>query len=277
MFFKNLAVIALSQKPVLKDLAEKLYQVRFTPLTALEVVTAGWDSVMGYDGYIANDHMLMKLVIEKKTLPSSAVKVRLAEVVEEVAKAQSFHPGRKQTRELKDGVIDELLPRALPSRRATHVWVDANMSRLYIDTASASVVDLVMRMLLKAGVDVSVPTWPSNEVMTALLEADNDPDFSVDDYIEMFYPQKDCTVRYKGTKADNADVRQSLADGAVVTALGMTHQDTTSFVLKPHTLTKVKLLDTLKSDEKDVDGFDSDFAYMTTTLREVVADICNLS
>ena len=82
--------------------------------------------------------MLLTFRAEKKLLPASVVtqvtKARALELEEQ----QGFKPGRKQMRELKEQVTDELLPRAFSIRRDTRVWIDTKNGWLVIDAALAS-------------------------------------------------------------------------------------------------------------------------------------------
>ena len=51
------------------------------------------------------------------------------------AKERGYQPGRKALRELKERVIEELLPKAFVRSRITHAWIDAENGWLAINTS----------------------------------------------------------------------------------------------------------------------------------------------
>ena len=95
--------------------------------------------------------MLLMLGTEKKLLPASVInqvtKARAAEIEEQ----QGFKPGRKQMKELKEQVTDELLPRAFSIRRDTRVWIDPVNGWLVVDSSSPAKADEILKLLLEGG------------------------------------------------------------------------------------------------------------------------------
>jgi recombination associated protein RdgC len=77
---------------------------------------------------------------------NQVTKARAAELEEQ----QGFKPGRKQLKELKEQVTEELLPRAFSIRRDTRVWIDPVNGWLAIDAAGTAKADEVRGMLFKA-------------------------------------------------------------------------------------------------------------------------------
>src|SRR3546814_2018196 len=75
-----------------------------------------------------------KVRIDKKTLPGSAVKEKLKDRIQQVEQSQGFKPGRKQTNELKEQIIDEHLPTALATTKYIpfYIWDD----RLVVESTS---------------------------------------------------------------------------------------------------------------------------------------------
>ena len=100
--------------------------------------------------HTVNRQLLLQLGTEKKLLPSTVInqvtKARAAELEEQ----QGFKPGRKQMKELKEQVTDELLPRAFSIRRSTFVWIDPVNGWLVVDAASPAKADEVFKLLLKS-------------------------------------------------------------------------------------------------------------------------------
>ena len=119
MWFKNLQLHRLpapwSVTP--EQMQKWLAPHAFAPGNSVEMQSHGWAPPRENDAndslvYSLNGQMLLVFRAEKKLLPASVVtqvtKARALELEEQ----QGFKPGRKQMRELKEQVTDELLPRA---------------------------------------------------------------------------------------------------------------------------------------------------------------------
>ena len=109
-----------------EQLEAKLAPQTFAPCTSLDLQSQGWTSPRenGMLVHTVNRQMLILLATEKKLLPATVInqvaKARAAEIEEQ----QGFQPGRKQMREIKEQVADELLPRAFSIQRNTWTWID---------------------------------------------------------------------------------------------------------------------------------------------------------
>jgi len=129
MWFKNLQIYRLPTpwKISHHDLEAYLMPQAFAPCSSLEMQSQGWVSPRGNDQlvHVVNRQFLLKLDTEKKLLPAYVInqvtKARAAELEEQ----QGFPPGRKQTKELKEQVADELLPRAFTRLTSVWVWIPA--------------------------------------------------------------------------------------------------------------------------------------------------------
>src|SRR3569832_1279604 len=154
MWFKNLQIYRLF---VLWVLFFVLFVVCFAPqifapCSSLEMQTQGWISPRdnGMLVHAVNRQMLLALSTEKKLLPSSVINQVAKAKAAELEEQQGFKPGKKQMRELKEQVADELLPRAFSIRRTTWCWIDPVNGWLVVDAASPSKADDVIKHLLKA-------------------------------------------------------------------------------------------------------------------------------
>ena len=140
MWFKNLQIYRLPApwKITPDQLAAAIAPQAFTPCSSLELLSQGWVSPRnnGLFVHTVNRQMMILLGTEKKLLPASVInqitKARAAEIEEQ----QGFAPGRKQMRELKESVTDELLPRAFSIQSSTWVWIAPVNGWLVIDAGS---------------------------------------------------------------------------------------------------------------------------------------------
>ena len=289
MWFKNLQIYRLTAPWTLtpEQLERQLAPHTFAPGTSLELQTQGWASPRdnGMLVHVVNRQILLQLATEKKLLPASVInqvaKARAAELEEQ----QGFKPGKKQMKEIKEQVTDELLPRAFSIQRSTSIWIDPVNGWLVVDAASPAKADEVFKLLLK-----SLETLPFAALhtersplsaMTDWLAADEAPGgFTIDQDTELRATgEGKATVRYVRHTIEADDVRRHIAAGKQCTRLAMTWADRVSFVLtEALAIKRVAPLDVLKEKDdavaqNDDERFDTDFALMTGELAKLIADV----
>ncbi|AVA37018.1 MAG: recombination-associated protein RdgC [Burkholderiaceae bacterium] len=289
MWFKNLQVHRFSAPWTLTadDVEACLAKHAFYPGTSLEMQTQGWASPRdnGQLVHCVNRQMLLVLRTEKKLLPATVVnqvtKARAAELEEQ----QGFKPGRKQLKELKEQITEELLPRAFSIRRDTRVWIDPANGWLAIDAAGTAKADEVRGMLFKAIDPLPVANLHVNQspvtAMTEWLATDTAPaGFTVDQEIELQSSgESKATVRYVRHPLDPEDLRRHIAAGKRCTRLAMTWNDRVSFVLTEALVIKrVNPLDVIKEQadgtlHDEDERFDADFALMAGELASLLTDL----
>lgn len=289
MWFKNLQVYrlpapwAITAAQLEADLAPHAFQ----PCNSLDMQTQGWVSPRenGELVYSLNKQILLLLGTEKKLLPTTVInqvtKIKAAEIEEQ----QGFKPGRKQMKELKEDVTDELLPRAFSIWRQTWVWIDPVNGWLVVDAGSPAKADEVIKLLIK-----SIDKLPMEALhvaqspvaaMTEWLTADEAPGgFTVDQDTELRSSNEGkATVRYVRHTLEAEDVRRHIASGKQCTRLAMTWADRISFVLTESlTIKRVAPLDVIKESadvtaQNDDERFDSDVMLMTGELSKMLGDL----
>ena len=289
MWFKNLQLYRLSV-PFAHDpaqLEEKLAALAFEPGSSLEMQRQGW--VPAREGgslvHSVGGQYLIALRAEKKLLPASVVNQFAKAKAQDIEEQQGFKPGRKQMREIKEAVTDELLPRAFSIWRDTAVWIDPANNLLVIDAASSAKCDEVMQLLNKSldGLGArAVQTMESPvTAMTNWLASDEAPaGFTVDQDTELrSSAQSKATVRYVRHALEPDDVRRHIAAGKQCTRLALTWADRVSFVLtETLSIKRVAPLDVLKENTDsgatdDAERFDADFALMTGELSRMIVDL----
>lgn len=292
MWFKNLQIYRLTAPWTLsqEQLEAKLAAQAFGPCASIEMQSQGWASPRDKSGggqlvHVVNRQILLQLDTEKKLLPATVInqvtKARAADLEEQ----QGFKPGRKQMKELKEQVAEELLPRAFSIRRSTRVWIDPVNGWLVIDAAGAAKADEVFKLLLK-----SLEVLPFGilrtersplAAMTDWLAADEAPGgFTVDQDTELRSSNEGkATVRYVRHTLEAEDVRRHIAAGKQCTRLALTWADRVSFVLtEALAIKRVAPLDVLKENNESAsvtedERLDTDFALMTGELAKLVADL----
>jgi recombination associated protein RdgC len=289
MWFKNLQLYRLTAPWTWtsEQLEEKLAAQAFAPCASGDMESRGWLSPRdnGMLVHTVNRQLLLQLGSEKKLLPSSVINQVTKARASELEEQQGFKPGRKQMKELKEQVTDELLPRAFSIRRSTRVWIDPVNGWMVIDAASPAKADEVFKQLLK-----SLDTLPfaslrtersPQSAMTEWLAADEAPaGFTVDQDTELRASgEGKATVRYVRHTLEAEDVRRHIAAGKQCTRLAMTWNDRVSFVLSETlAIKRVAPLDVLKENAdgatmNEDERFDTDFALMSGELAQLVADL----
>lgn len=289
MWFKNLQIYRLPAPWAMtaEQLEARLAPQTFAPCTSLDMQSQGWVSPRdnGMLVHTVNRQMLIVLGTEKKLLPASVINQVAKEKAAELEEQQGFKPGRKQMKEIKEQVIDELLPRAFSIKRNTWTWIDPVNGWLVVDAGNASKAEEVLKLLIKA-----IDKFPMDSLrvarspvaaMTDWLAADEAPGgFTVDQDTELRATgEGKATVRYVRHTLEAEDVRRHIAAGKQCTRLAMTWADRVSFVLTESlTVKRIAPLDVLKEDsdstmKNDDERFDSDIALMTGELQRMLTDL----
>lgn len=285
MWFKNLFIYRLNRwEDTAESLEEKLAKAALASCGGGDMQTRGWVAPKAEGEpfvHTLGSQLLICLGQEKKLLPTSVVnqfaKVRASEIEE----SEGYKPGRKQMKEIKENVINELLPRAFAIRSKIYAWIDPKGGWLVIDASSATKAEELMSMLLKStdGVGLSLlktKVSPTVAMTTWLAEDDNPPPFTVDQDCELRgRGEKAATVRYVKHALESEEINKHIKGGKDVTRLAMTWADRVSFVLHENLqVKKLAPLDVLKEKadvNPDDDAFDSDFALMSGELGKLIA------
>ncbi|CAN7779503.1 recombination-associated protein RdgC [Cupriavidus necator] len=287
MWFRNLSIHRLGAFSLnATELSHALGKHAFHPGTSLEMQTIGWaaPSDNGELVHAVERQMLLTLRTEKKLLPASVVnqvtKARAAELEEQ----QGFKPGRRQLKELKEQITEELLPRAFSIRSDTRVWIDPINGWLVIDAASSAKADETRGMLFKAVDCLQLTTLQVNvspvAAMTEWLSGGEAPGgFTIDQDIELqSSAESKPTVRYARHPVDVADIGRHIAAGKRCTKLAMTWNDRVSFLLTDALIVKrVAPLDVLKEGKTQTgtadEAFDGDFLLMAGELNGLLGGL----
>ncbi|MGB6056145.1 MAG: recombination-associated protein RdgC [Burkholderiaceae bacterium] len=289
MWFKNLQTYRLPAPWAVtsEQLEQCLAPQAFAACADGDMQSQGWlpprASVPDRLVHAVGGQFLLHLGTEKKLLPASVVnqvvKARAADIEEQ----QGFRPGRKQMKELKEQVTDELLPRAFSVRRETRVWIDPVNGWLAVDASSPARADEILKLLLKAVdpfpvTNLRVAQSPQ-AAMTGWLAADEAPaGFTVDQDTELRASGTGgATVRYARHALEAEDLRRHIAAGKQCTRLALTWNDRVSFVLTESlAIKRVAPLDVLKENADggglgDDERFDADMQLMTGELSQMLA------
>ena len=289
MWFKNLQIYRLpaSWKPSSEQLESSFKPQAFASGSSIEMQSQGWESPRQNDQliHVVNGQILLAFATEKKLLPTTVINQVAKARASEFEEQQGYKPGRKQMRDIKEQVADELMPRAFSIRRTTWAWIDPVHGWLVVDAASPAKAEEVLKLLRQSIADfpvaaLEVKTSPVTAMTQWLATGEAPSRFTVDqDAVLQSTNNSKATVRYVRHTLDPDDVRRHIASGKQCTRVAMTWADKISFVLNDNlTLKRVAPLDVLKesgdaSATNDDERFDSDFALMTGELHHLLDDL----
>jgi recombination associated protein RdgC len=292
MLFKNLVFHRLPADWELSaaDFESQLAGRPLKPCGPFDMSSRGWVPVTsgGRLLHTVNRHHMVALGVDEKLLPGSIVRQVAQERADVQAREQGFPVGRKQMRELRARVGDELRARALTRRRTTRAWLDPASGWFAVDASSIPRAEMVVETLsdtLGSFAPQAVETGRSPQASMAswLLRAEAPVRFSIDDDLELQSADKaKSIIRYTRHPLDGKEIRGHLAAGKYPTRLGLTWNDRVSFVLTDKL--QVKRLEFLEMSKDNTEGddvdpteqFDIDFAVMAGELGLLLKDLTSV-
>ena len=289
MFFKNLCLFRLPKDFDVSatELEARLEGRPLQPCGHFDLTTRGWVPV-GPTARLLHtigSNQLIALGVEQKLLPGSIIRQVAADRAAELAIEQGHPVGRKQMREIKLRVTEELRARALVKRRTTLAWIDRENGWFIVDAAGIARAEEVVETLRDtlgsfAVVPIDAPRSPQAAMGAWLGLGSVGHHLSIDDDLELQAADLSrATIRYARHAFDNAQVRRHFAAGFVATRLGLTWNGRIAFVLnEKFQLRRVQFLELEKEDEaaQDVDPqeqFDIDFTVMSGELAKLLDDL----
>jgi recombination associated protein RdgC len=270
------------------QLEQALGRHAFQSCGAMDMASRGWVAPRGEGDALVHatgGAMLIALGVEQKLLPASVINQYARARAGQVEAEQGYRPGRRQMREIRERVVDELLPRAFTRKRSTCVWIDLAGGWLGIDAANVAKGDEALEVLRKCVDDIPLAAVRTrlapSSAMTGWLAADEAPaGFSIDRDCELRAPTEDkATVRYVRHALEARQMGAHIESGKLATRLALTWSDRLSFVLHENLQVKrLAFLDLLKeqteSQAQNADEqFDTDFAIMSGELSRFVPDL----
>lgn len=294
MWFKNLIVYRLppdwSVAPA--ELEEKLGQRSLQPCGSFDMQSRGWVHASAAERFVHTTHgqHLIALGVEQKLLPGSIVRQVATDRAKVIAEQQGFPVGRRQMRELRERVLEELRARALTRRRVTRAWIDPAHGWLVVDAAGAPRADELIETLRDTLGSLAVQLVETQRSPSAAMSAwlalgDAPLRFTIDQDLELqAADQTKATIRYTRYPLEGREIRQHLTAGMYATRLGLTWNDRISFVLTEKL--QVKRVEFVAMDKEPgqessqadqevaaQEQFEIDFMLMTGELNQLLADL----
>lgn len=240
--------------------------------------------------YSQDDCWLICLQDEKRLLPASVVKDKVAELANKYQRSNGVPPGRKQLKELKEQALEMLIPKAFLKRSKTFVWIDLAGGFIGIDASSRSSADHVIECL-RVCLDefplapINTKQSPMSCMTELLLGNESTGKFTVDRECELRNEEKASVAYKKHLLSDEAaeQIRGHLSEGKFPIKLAMTWSDRISFVLTDRLeIKRLQFIVPEESKDSAQDAEDayaqreSDFALMSGEFSRFLPDVIDL-
>ena len=290
MWFRNLLVyrIAAPWRIDADDFEATLARNKLEPCGKLATQSRGWVYPRDDERYLytLDRQWLIALGADEKLLPATVIRQVAEERAAALEKRQGHPVGRKQLRDIRIQVTDELLPRALTRRRTTRGWIDTQHGWLAIDVGAEGKGDEFLEVLRRTheGLPpiVRLDTQRSpGAMLTQWVATGEAPEgFTIDRDLELRAADgSKAVVRYSNHSLDGKDIQAHIRAGKTATRLGMTWRDRISFVLTDQMqIKRLDFLDVLRREgseevEDPDEQFEIDFTIMTGELARCLADL----
>lgn len=289
MWFKNMKIYKFTDPFTLsmKEANDKLAEYPFRPCTSIEAMSQGFVPPNGKENgllaYAANGITLICLKKEEKVVPGSVIREALESKIAEI-KAKGGKVSKREKEAFKEEITHSLISRAFSKARKTFGYIDITQGVLIINVSSDSKAEDFMQAVRKAfgSLKVELPKVQNIALLLTDWVKKNEypPEFTIGDSGLLSDPKEGSTIRCKRKSFISGEFEGLIAEGCLVSELGLSYQEQISFTLKEDfSLKGIKYLELIQDQAKDVfteteaERFDSDFTIMTETLRGFLKDL----
>lgn len=265
MWFKNLIIYRLPELwPDDKTkLQAALDGAPFAPCAGLDWFSEGFAAPMPFEPdlvFAAGRSQRVALKREDKVLPGAVVRDLLAEKVAAIEAAEARNVGRKEKQEMKEQIIDDLLPRAFTRSSRIEALIDGKRGYLLVDNARRAKAENLLTRLREAlgGINARYPQTRQSRtgLMTDWLAAGEAPGGFELGYSATLEGVGDVHPVIKISRKDltDADVTAHINKGMMVTELELEWRDSVRFVLtRDFSLKRIEWLDVLQEEAEGGD------------------------
>ena len=265
MWFKQCQAYRLPETPDAAVLAAALDEHRFAPPCGLDWFTDGFAVPQLFGDelvFAANKTLGISLKREERVLPGAVIKTVLDEKIAKIEAEEARKVGRKERQELKEQIVDELLPRAFTrASRTDAVLIDGYLLINQTGNKAETLLSHLREALGGLRAQPTVTRRSVSELMTEwLLRGEADGQFELDDYVALvgagdMAPE----VRIKREDVTAEEVVQHVKCGKRVVELGLVWRESVVLVLTQDlTFKRIGYLDHLREDTQSHgdSGFD---------------------
>lgn len=287
--FKNIVVYRIDNPaaiPTAEAFEELAKKKVFTPCEPTQQLSVGLVPPRGQEhGLLVESvagQLILKLKVEKKAVPGGAVKAELEARCKKLEEETGRKPGRKAKAELKEEIVQEMLPRAFSKFSGNTLWLDREGGFLVVGAGSARGADAAITLLVELLADAGLPALslrplntnraPSGAMADWLLAKEAPHPFNLEREVELrSADESKASVRYSHHNLELDEIGNHIKEGKLPTRLALGWEGRVSFTLGDD-LTLKKFSALLESENADpaTDAFDADVALTTGELRAML-------
>jgi len=296
MWFKNLRLYRLNKPFILsaEDFGGKLEQQAFQACPRMQASSFGWVSPLGRQGQLlvhaANGRMLICTRKEEKILPPSVIRELVAEQVADLEEERMRKVGRREKNNIRDEILQDLLPRALCRSVYTFAYVAPEDGFIAVDATSQVRAEELLGLLRKTLGSLSVVPLSVAHAPAAIMTRWLAQEQSMPAGFEL---GGECVLRDSGEDAGivrcrNQDLRGQeieahIEAGKQAIRLSLHWSGVLSFILdEDMSIKRLRFSDIVEEQAAEVDAddelarFDSDFTIMSLELARFVPELTEL-
>lgn len=288
MWFKQAQLFKLEDSFGALELEGHLELLPFTPCPSGLPISQGWISPTDEEDsplvYTAKEFLLICLQTEAKLLPAKILRQKLNEKIKEIQLAQGRKISYKEKNSIKQGIYNELLPKAFGVIYRNYALIDTKNNWLILNTNSAknteSFVTFFKRSLSKIKI-VPLETKKLSPILTDWLLNDSHPkSLNIEDACVLKDPkQEERVIRIQKQDLSAGYVQSLIKNNFEISQMKMTWNDQVTFVLKnDFTLQSLQYQDTLVESSENKDDseeacFKADFFIMSGVLTKMFQEL----
>ncbi|WP_028444528.1 recombination-associated protein RdgC [Chitinimonas koreensis] len=283
MWFKNLQPYRITDlaKIDLATLDAELKKRSFVPAGSLDRLTAGWIAPAAHApdifAYANSGAVLIALKTEEKLLPSSVVKEAAEERIADIESKEFRKVSKKEAKEIRERIAEELLPRAFSRSRVLRALIDPEAGWIWVDSATPAKAELLVQFLRET----------LGSLPTKLAQTQLDPVTAMSTWLDHNAPSNftidaDCVLKAPGEGGaqvtcrrhdlNSDEVKLHLKSGKMVVQLALSWDDRIAFVLTEKLqIKRLQFLDLLQDQLKESDAEDA-AALFDTSLTLLVLE-----
>lgn len=243
------------------SIEEKLAEHGFKPCTHQQQMSQGWVPPIGDElVYEAHGAQLLMLKQEKRLLPASVVNEYLQQKVEHFEAEEGYKPSRKIRQQMKEELIQELLPKAFTKSGRVPVLLFPRQGWLLVLGASAKTAEDATSFLRSSlgslpTALVNVDISPTHQMTRWLMDPLSLPaDWMLGEEVELQDEEK-ATVKVRNQDLLGDELTVHTNAGKLVSKLALVWREQVALIIQDDlAIKRIKLL--LEEEDGLVDGDD---------------------
>ncbi|MDY7218168.1 recombination-associated protein RdgC [Denitrificimonas sp. JX-1] len=293
MWFRNLLMYRLtSDTPLTADILETALTAKpALPCGSQTPSTYGFITPFGKDEdaplvHVGQGFFLICARTEERLLPASVVRDAVKEKTDEIEAAESRKVYKKERDQIKDEIVQALLPRAFIRRAKTFAAIAPAQGLILVDTSSSKRAEELLSTLREVLGSlpvrpIAVKTAPTATFTDWVKQHQASHGLALTDECELRDSAEDgAIIRIKREDLSSEEVQTHLTAGKLVTQLSLAWQDKLSFVIDDKLTIKRLRFEDLLLDQAEEDGgddaasqFDASFILMMLTFSEFIPQL----